>query len=261
MRNNSVKTNLQDGGIAIGTMVFEFKTNGIGRIASNAGADFAIFDCEHTGWDWETIGSLVATSRSADLVPMVRIPTTERSYISRPLDLGAMGLMAPLVETGEQAESLVHWSKYPPAGVRGAAFGVAHDDYLAGDNLAKMRSADDEALLIAQIESADGVKNLADIAAVDGIDVLWVGQFDLTISMGIPGQFDNPQYLEVLDKVAAAASQNNKAAGFMVSSVDEARAMIDRGYRCLAYSGDLWIYGSALKAALDELRPASGEPN
>lgn len=254
MRANRVKEMLRREELAIGTLVFEFKTSGIGSIASNAGADFVLFDAEHTGWTWETIGTAVAGMRAADAVPLVRIPVTNRSYISRPLDLGAMGLMVPMVESVEQAQDIVRWAKYPPVGVRGAAFGVAHDDYKGEDNLATMTTSNDGVLLIGQIETAEGVKNVDAIAEVEGLDVLWVGHFDLTNSMGIPGQFDHPSYLDALEKVASAARNNGKSAGFMVSSVEEADRMIERGYRCLGYSGDLWIYAGALRQGIAEVR-------
>jgi 2-keto-3-deoxy-L-rhamnonate aldolase RhmA len=134
----------------------------------------------------------MASSRAADLIPMVRIPATEYHLIARPLDVGAMGLMVPMVESAEQAWAIVDSAKYPPLGRRGAAFGMAHDDYSGGDISEKMASANDEVLLIAQIETARGVENLDAIAAVDGIDVLWIGHFDLTNSLGIPGQFSHP---------------------------------------------------------------------
>lgn len=254
MRRNPVKAKLAAGEVVLGTMVFEFKTNGIARLAANAGAEFVIYDTEHTGWTWETVNTLMATARGTDAVPMVRVPTTQRSYLSRPLDAGAMGLMIPMVETAAQAEKIVEWSKYPPDGTRGAAFAIAHDDFLAGDNVEKMRSANTETLLIGQIETVEGVKNLDAIAEVGGLDVLWVGHFDLTNSMGIPGEFEDPEFLKVLDRVAEAADRNGKASGFMVSSVEEAQRMIDRGYRCLAYGGDLWIYGEALRSALTSVR-------
>jgi 2-keto-3-deoxy-L-rhamnonate aldolase RhmA len=253
MRHNAVKAKLRDGDLVVGTMVFEFNTSGIGRIASNAGADFVIFDTEHTGWGWETIGRMIAASREAT-VSLVRVPSTERSLMSRPLDLGAMGLMVPMVQSGAQAQNIVDWSKYPPVGVRGAAFGVAHDGYIAHDNLQTMSSANDESLIMAQIETVDGLNNLDEIAEVDGVDVLWVGQFDLTNSMGIPGQFDHPSYLSALERVVKAADTNAKSAGFMVTSVDEARRMVDLGFRALAYSGDLWIYAKALGGAIDAIR-------
>lgn len=258
MRVNEAKAMLGRGELVVGTLVFEFKTAGIGAIASNAGADFVLFDTEHTGWSWETIGMVIAGMRATKAVPLVRVPVATRSYISRPLDLGAMGLMVPMVASVEQAEEIVRWAKYPPAGVRGAAFGVAHDDYKAEGNLDTMRSSNEQVLLIGQIETAEGLTHVDRIAEVEGLDVLWVGHYDLTNSMGIPGQFDHPDYLEALERVADAAKRNGKSAGFMVSSVEEAQRMIERGYRCLGYGGDLWIYGGALREGIGELRASDG---
>ena len=149
MRSNPVKRTIGDGGVSLGTMVFEFNTPGVGRIAAEAGAEFVIYDMEHTGWSIETIRLLIATSRAANLVPMVRVPATEYHLLSRPLDVGAMGLMVPMVESEAQARLIVQSAKYPPLGRRGAAFIIAHDDYKAGDVVAKMESANDEILLIA----------------------------------------------------------------------------------------------------------------
>jgi 2-keto-3-deoxy-L-rhamnonate aldolase RhmA len=253
MRHNDVKAKLRDGDLVIGTMVFEFNTSGIGTIAANAGAEFVVYDTEHTGWGWETIGRMLAASPHA-IVPLVRVPATERSLLSRPLDLGAMGLMVPMVQSASQANNIVEWSKYPPAGVRGAAFGVAHDGYLGLDNLETMSSANAETLILAQIETVQGLKNLDEIAAVDEVDVLWVGQFDLTNSMGIPGQFSHPDYLGALERVVKAAAANGKSAGFMATSVEEADQVVNLGFRALAYSGDLWIYGRALAQAIGTIR-------
>src|SRR5215813_5720491 len=122
--------------------------------------------------------------------------------------------MVPMVESAAQARDVVSWAKYPPDGVRGAAFGVAHDNYSAVDNVAYMTRVNREIPLLAQIETVAGLAAVDEIAAVDGIDVLWVGHYDLTNSMGIPGQFDHPDYLAALDTVAGAAKAHGKAAGF-----------------------------------------------
>jgi 2-keto-3-deoxy-L-rhamnonate aldolase RhmA len=228
MRENRVKRALQAGERSLGTMIFEFPTTGIARIAAEAGAEFVIFDMEHTGWSIETIRGLIATSRAADLVPMVRVPATEYNLIARPLDVGAMGLMIPMVETGEQAQYIVDSAKYPPAGKRGAAFGVAHDDYSGGDIIAKMASANEEGLLIAQIETGQGVENAEAIAAVDGIDILWIGHFDLTNSLGIPGQFSHPAYLEAVDRVLAACANHGKTPGIMAGAVADGQAQLQQ---------------------------------
>ena len=144
MRPNPVKKKLREGGVAVGTMVFEFATTGIARITAAAGAEFLLFDMEHNGWSMETIRLLLATVPTSHLVPMVRVPATEYHFLARVLDLGAVGVMVPMVESAEQARLIVQSAKYPPAGRRGAAFGVAHDDYQPGDAIAKMHAANDE---------------------------------------------------------------------------------------------------------------------
>lgn len=254
MRSNAVKRALQEGKTALGTMVFEFATPGIARIAAGAGAEFVVFDQEHTGWGMDTIRTLLATARAAEVVPLVRVPATEYHFISRPLDAGASGVMVPMVETEEQARLVVASAKYPPAGRRGAAFGIAHDDYAAGDAVAAMEEANQETLLIAQIETAKGIANVEKIAAVDGLDVLWVGHNDLTNSMGIPGRFDHPDYLRAIDRFLEACERHGKAPGIMSTGVEEARAQIGQGFRCVAYWGDLWIYANALRQGLDAVR-------
>src|SRR5262245_20375641 len=172
MLPNRVKQKLESGGVSIGTMVFEFATTGIGRITAQAGAEFVIFDMEHTGFSVETTRTLIACCPSDTIVPMVRVPATEYHFIARVLDMGAVGVMVPMVESAEQALRIVQSAKYPPVGRRGAAFGVAHDGYSSGDIVAKIASANREMLIIAQIETAAGLRNVEQIAATDGIDVL-----------------------------------------------------------------------------------------
>jgi 2-dehydro-3-deoxyglucarate aldolase/4-hydroxy-2-oxoheptanedioate aldolase len=253
MRTNNVKQHVHSGGTSIGTFMFEFNTTGVGRIAAEAGAAFAIFDMEHTGWSIESIRMLISTTRSTDMIPYVRVPATEYDFIARVLDVGAMGIMVPMVETAQQAKTIVASAKYPPVGRRGAAFGVAHDDYSGGDIVQKINSANSQIHLIAQIETVDGVRNVEDIAAVDGIDVLWIGHFDLTNSLGIPGQFDHPQFKEALAKVLAACQRHGKVPGFMASDINDGKALIDQGFRMLAYGGDLWLYQNAVREGVTAL--------
>jgi 2-keto-3-deoxy-L-rhamnonate aldolase RhmA len=258
MRKNTVKRVLRDGGVALGTSVFEFATTGMARIVAATGAEFIFFDMEHTGWSIETIRMLLATTAAVDLVSIVRPPALEYHLLSRPLDLGAMGLMVPIVETEDQARLIVQYAKYPPQGKRGAAFGVAHDDYQGGDVSAKMKSANEEGLLIALIETGRGIEHVEEISAVDGIDVLWIGHFDLTNSLGIPAQFTHPDYLRAVDHVLEACKRHGKAAGLMVGSVEDGQAALARGFRCLSYWGDSFIYREAVNRSITSLR--SGLP-
>jgi 2-keto-3-deoxy-L-rhamnonate aldolase RhmA len=107
---------------------------------------------------------------------------------------------------------------------------------------------------MAQIETVSGIENCEAIAAVEGIDCLWVGHFDLSLSMGIPAQFDNPAFLKAIEKVANACEKHGKAPGVMINDAESARVWKDFGYRALAYLGDVWLYQNALKQGLMELR-------
>lgn len=254
MRENKVKRALNQGKVSLGTMIFEFNTTGMARLTAATGAEFAIYDMEHTGWDIETIRMLMSTACTCDLVPLVRVPTAQYHFIARVLDVGAMGFMVPMVETVEQAKLIAQSAKYPPAGRRGAAFGFAHDDYQTGDILGTMHGANQEGLVIAQIETGLGLENAEQIAAVEGIDVLWIGQFDLSNFLGIPGQFEHPRFQRALGRVLEACQRYGKAAGYMVTSVDEGCRLIDRGFRIIAYWGDMWVYQQGMRQGFRGMR-------
>jgi 2-keto-3-deoxy-L-rhamnonate aldolase RhmA len=254
MRSNRVKQALRGGGVSLGTMVFEFASTGVAQIAARAGAEFVLFDMEHTGWSMETIRMLVATTKAADTVPLVRVPATEYHFMARVLDVGAMGIMVPMVEDAEQAAVIARSAKYPPVGRRGAAFGVAHDDYAGGNIAETMRTSNEEGLLIAQIETARGVENVDAIAATPGIDVLWMGLYDLTNFLGIPGEMNHPRVDEAVAVTINAVRRQGKAAGILVFSVEEGKRRLAQGFRCIAYGGDIGLYQRALAAGIQGLR-------
>jgi 2-dehydro-3-deoxyglucarate aldolase/4-hydroxy-2-oxoheptanedioate aldolase len=259
MRENNVKRSLARGDVSIGTMCLEFNTPGLGRICATAGAEFAVFDMEHSGWSIETIRMLMATTRCTDMVPLVRPPTNEYHLIAPVLDMGAMGIVIPFVSTADQAKRLVASCKYPPAGRRGTAFGVAHDDYTTGDIPAKMKGCNDEVLVVAQIETMEGVENVEQIASVEGVDVVWIGQFDLTTSMGIPGQVKHPDFLRVSKRILDACHSAGKAAGFGSLLLDDVLQAREEGFRFLVYTADLWIFQQALRRGLRKIRTGRDE--
>lgn len=237
-----------------GSMVFEFFTPGIAQLACVAGADFILYDMEHSGADIETMKEQFAYCRGLPITPLVRVPAGEYHFIARVLDAGAHGVMVPMVESVEQAKHIVACTQYPPIGRRGAAFGTAHDDYTAGLPIDKIARARARTTVIALIETPAGVANAEAIAALPGIDVLWVGHFDLTNFMGIPGQFEHPEYLAAINRVVAAARKHGKIAGFM--ALDEAWATRYHalGFRLFAYGLDMQIFQNALARGLAHVR-------
>jgi 2-dehydro-3-deoxyglucarate aldolase/4-hydroxy-2-oxoheptanedioate aldolase len=254
MKDNVVKQTLRSGGVSMGVMCLEFATLGIGPLSASAGAEFAIFDMEHTGWGLETIRMLAATSSAANLVPIVRVPTTDYHFIAHALDVGAMGLVIPLVGTAQQARFAVECAMYPPVGRRGCAFNVSHDHYQDGDLAAKMKHTNDNVLLIAQIETAEGLANVDAIASVDGIDALLIGQFDLTTSLGIPGQFDHPLFVDGTRKTLQACRKHNKVATLAVMDLEQLADGPANGFHLLVYAADVWIYQQALRRCFRSIR-------
>jgi 2-dehydro-3-deoxyglucarate aldolase/4-hydroxy-2-oxoheptanedioate aldolase len=246
MRDNAVKKTLAAGGRALGSMVFEFFTPGMPRLLANAGAEFALYCMEHTGAGFETLRPQFSLCRALGVVPLVRVPGTEYDFIARALDCGALGVMVPLVDTAEQAQFIVSCTRYPPEGRRGAAFGFAHDDYQGGDVAEKMRMIHERTLVIAMIETARGLENVEAIAAVPGVDVLWLGHFDLTNFLGIPGDFSHPKYKEAIKRITSAASRHGKAAGYMAADAALGREYLGHGFRMIATGTDQGMLQAAI---------------
>jgi len=238
-----------------GHFIVEFATPGIGHILKNAGCDFVLFDTEHSGFGFETIKNAVRYFQAADLPAIIRVPSKAYDQMARAADMGAEAIMVPMVDTAEEARALVANIKYPPAGRRGVALGVAHDNYAAAGVVGdRLNAANDRICLFAQIETASGAKHADDIAAVDGVDCLWVGHFDLTASLGIPGQFDHPRFLEAVEGVAAACRKHNKAFGRLVPDAATGIDCAAQGFDFLCWSGDVWALQAAIRGGIDAMR-------
>ncbi|MDH4095280.1 MAG: aldolase/citrate lyase family protein [Betaproteobacteria bacterium] len=255
MRENAVKKSLAAGGRAFGSMIFEFFTPGMPRLLKNAGAEYALYCMEHTGASYETLKPQFALCRALGVIPLVRVPGTEYDLIARALDCGALGVMVPLVDTAAQAEFIVSCTRYPPAGGRrGAAFGFAHDDYEGGDVVEKMKMIHERTLVIAMIETRSGLENVDAIAAVPGVDVLWLGHFDMSNFLGIPGQFSHPVFQDAIRRIVAAAQKHGKAAGYMAASAALGKEYLAHGFRMLATGTDQGMLQEATRTMLDGMR-------
>jgi 2-keto-3-deoxy-L-rhamnonate aldolase RhmA len=238
----------------IGHFVVEFATPGIGHIMKSAGCDFVLFDMEHSGFGFETVKSCVRYMQAADLPMIVRVPSKEYHHIARACDMGAEGVMLPMVGSAAEAKAILKCMKYYPEGGRGVALQVAHDDYRAGAVKDKLAAANRRTTFFAQIETADGVKNADAIAAIPGVDCLWVGHFDLSVSLGIPGQFDHPKFTGAIERTVAAAKKHGKALGRLVPDVATGVALNAQGFDFICYAGDVWVLHNALKDAVEKLR-------
>jgi 2-keto-3-deoxy-L-rhamnonate aldolase RhmA len=244
--NNPVREKLRAGGVPMGVMAFDFFTPGLAPTLAQAGAEFLLLDMEHSGAGIDTIKMQCALARGAGIVPMVRVPACLHHLIAPVLDAGAMGIMAPLVETREQAELLVNACRYRPLGRRGLAFGMAHDGYAAGPARAKMDSANEAIITIALVESARGIENAEAILSTPGLDLAWLGHFDLSDSLGCVEKFDDPRYVAAEQRLMAASKSTGVPLGWLVGTGEAARGAIARGYRCLCIGHEVMVLRDAL---------------
>ena len=233
-----------------GAMVFEFFSPGIPIILKNAGCEFVIFDMEHGGLSLEQFKTLSIISNSNKIAPFIRIPEIKYNYIARALDLGAAGVMVPMVNTPDDAIKIVRSSKYPPQGKRGAGFGFAHDNYINQSPLSYIEKANNSLINIIQIETKQGLENVKEIASVDGVDCLWVGHFDLTNFLGIPGDFSSTIYLDAINEIVFAANTYKKSLGIMVNNKQELETYSKLGFNMIAVGTEMNILSRSISQIL-----------
>lgn len=238
----------------IGTMVRVSRNPIVANIVNNSGLDFFMVDMELGSYSFELLSDVLMATKSLEIGALVRVPELTRSYVARALDLGADGVMVPMIETVEQAHALVEWSKYPPVGNRGMTPNGGHTGYRKEmDIRAMMDRLNNQTLTIAQIESVKGIENVDEIASIKGIDVLLVGPNDLSVSVGCPGKLDSPQMQEAILKVAQACAKNRKTFG-MHGIVPLLEKWIPHGLSLLMSSTDFDIMENGMKSLNDNCR-------
>jgi len=253
---NRVKEKLNSGEIVLGQMLLELFTPGMAHILANCGLDFVLYDMEHGRCDLSLLSGLIVSAHSAGIVPLVRVPDLCAGPLSRVLDLGARGVMVPRVETASQMHDIVAQLKYAPHGRRGVALGIAHDNFRAGP-ASYLQEANRDVLVIALLETARAFENLDAIVATPGLDVAWMGHYDLTTSLGIPAQFDHPLFLDCMRRLVAASAQHGVIAGFLPPNAADAIHWIREGFRMISLGSDIGVYQAAMtdfrRKVLDEL--------
>ncbi len=254
MKPNRLRQALDEGRPAVGHMIMEFATRGVAKIVEQAGLDFLLIDMEHTGFDTERIADMMAWLKATPVAPIVRVPQGLYHFLARTMDAGALGVMVANVETAAQARDIVGAVKYAPLGRRGVGLGTAHTDYVVPDPVAYFEESNRNTVVICQIESVTGLANLEAIAATEGVDILWVGHFDLTQSMGIPGQFQHPRFLEAMQQVVEVGRRFGKARGVQPNTREQAGQWMGIGFNVISWSSDIAVYRSALAAAVAGLR-------
>ncbi len=260
MKPNRLQQVLAEGRVPVGHMILEFGTRGVAKILEAAGADFVVIDMEHGAFDIADVADMVAWFKATPVAPFVRIPQVDYHFVARALDAGALGIMVPNVRSADQARAVVEAAKYAPAGRRGVILGGPHGDFRQEDARAFMERSNVGTTIICQIESREGLEQLEAIAATPGVDILWVGQADLTQSLGIPGAFDDERFLGALRRVVEVARRHGLAAGIQPGNLEQAAEWMALGYNVISYSGDYFVYRDALAQAFAGVRQiAAGE--
>jgi 2-dehydro-3-deoxyglucarate aldolase/4-hydroxy-2-oxoheptanedioate aldolase len=227
--------------------------------AWHGGFDAVWLDQEHAGLSIEQIENAVRAARGSGLDSFVRLAPTDYATVMRCLEAGAGGVMAAQVRSARQAEEVVRWSLFHPAGLRGIN-GTGVDGRYGTLPLPEyLRRANAETLVLIQIEHADAVAEVEQIAALPGADVLFVGPADLSQSMGIPGQWDHPRLWQAIERVAVACREHKKAWAILPSSPAYARRCVDLGCRMLSIGLDVWLMQRGLRAFQTEYADFFGE--
>jgi 2-dehydro-3-deoxyglucarate aldolase/4-hydroxy-2-oxoheptanedioate aldolase len=258
MTEPSLKQLCRDGRLHVGHFVVEFATPGIGHVLAGAGAEFCFLDMEHSGFSFDTVKATLRFLQAAEVPTLVRVPSKAYDHVARALDCGAEGIMVPMVGTAEEASALVRHALYPPQGARGCAFGIAHDRYRPGQAAPKMRDANARTTVFALVETAEGAANADAIAATEGVDCIWVGHFDLSTSLGVPGDFACATYRAALERIRDAGKRHGKALGRLVGSMAEAEEAVRDGFTMICYGGDLWLLQAAIADGVRGIHALAG---
>ncbi len=250
LRENIVKRKLHAGEKSFGAWL-HLCSGMAAEIMGEAGFDWILVDMEHGHGDLQTLVSQLQGMNHSKSIPIVRAPWNDVVIIKRILDIGAYGVMIPWVNTKEEAERAVQACKYPPRGVRGLARNTRATGY--GRDFPKYAHvANDEILVILQIETMTAVNNIDDILSVPDVDAIFIGPSDLSASMNIMGQYDHPDLLDAMKRVEAAAKKHRVALGTLCSTIDQMQNLVDRGYQFISMGSDASLLVGASTALLEK---------
>lgn len=248
------KDQLKEGRLLVGTMVSEVRNPNLAYLLALSGFDFFIIDNEHGAYSPETISTMIAATRGAGIAPIVRIPEIKREAILKPLDCGATGLLVPVVERPDQVREVIRHAKYPPQGSRGAALRRAHSLYRRLEAGPYLQQANQDTVIVIQIENPSALEHLEDIASEPGIDGLFVGPFDLSVNLGLPGQISHPKMQKAIERVVEVGLNHKLAIGIQLFDTASCRPWIEKGMRFISYSGDIPLLADAAAQAVEELK-------
>jgi 4-hydroxy-2-oxoheptanedioate aldolase len=260
MRTNHTLRRLKEGFPVFGCAVQQYRSAEIPRAFAAAGFDYVFIDAEHGGFGLETIQNMINSAVQSGITPIVRVSDLQYSLVARCLDLGAQGIIFPRVETPDLLSQAISWTRFPPLGRRG--FGVMGPqlDYEVRSVEEIIEHLNSNTMVIAQFETRQAMDRMDDLLTVKGIDVAMVGPTDLSISLGVPGEFDHPRLVECITRFIDACYKHRVKPGIHCRDVIQARKWLERGMQLVGAGGEHGLLFQKASEAVTELRSVTGTP-
>ena len=253
MKKNYLKKELQDGKIVFGPFM-KFTDPAAVEAMGFAGFNFVIIDEEHGPISLENAQNMVRAAESVNITPVIRVGNNEEALILRALDIGAQGIEIPQINSKSDAVKAVKSVKYSPQGERGVCRYVRAANYSSMDKFEYFKSANKETMIIAHIEGVEGINNLDEILSVPDIDVIFIGPYDLSQSLGVPGEVNHPLVKEKMKEVVLKCKENKVAVGTFADNVETAKSWVSLGVQYMSFSVDVGILYEASKKIVNDLR-------
>lgn len=239
--------------LRIGSMISEFAVPGIIPLSRRAGLQFSIIDAEHGSFDLGTIATLAAVARGHSYELLVRVPVIDKAYVGPILDAGASGIVAPMVDTADQARELVRLTRYTPLGERGISLTRAHSGYHVANVAEYLADANSRVKIYPQIESATALSNLEEISRVPGLSGLFLGPNDLLASLGAPGDYTHPVLHKAIALIASACTERGLSSGIITSNQSLLLHAAHSGMNLASVDSDLGYFINGARKALADL--------
>lgn len=248
LRENKVKTRLKAGDSVFGSWSI-CSSPMVVNVMAEAGLDFVTLDLEHGPTTFETAESLLYAIEAGGSTPMLRLGEWSEPTILRALEIGTQGLLVSHISTAEQARRVVAACKYPPEGERGLSPFIRRHGYSDADLAAKLREANEQMLTGVLVEDAEGLRNLDEIAATPGLDLIYLGIYDISLSVGVPGSLEDPRVLEIVHAAVRTIEDHGLAAGAVGRDREHVRLLAAAGFRYISYLVDTAIIREGFETA------------
>lgn len=259
MRTNRTLARLQEGKAAFGCGLQQYRSTEVPRAFAAAGFDYVFIDMEHGAFDLETVQDMIGASVAAGITPIVRVGELLYSLVSRLLDAGAQGIIFPRVECPRTLETALSWTKFPPAGVRGYGVMLPLVDYepLSFPEIVAHLNA--TTMTVVQFETRTAIERADELLSVPGFEVAMVGPADLSVSLGVPGQFDSPVLVDAVLAFIEKCVKHGIVPGIQTRTVAMARQWAERGMRFVGAGGEHSLLLAAAREAVAELHKSQAQ--